>query len=139
MTTIRAFRALRYDPKRVDLSRVLAPPYDVIAPEERHALYDRDPYNAVRLELTRNVADEATTDYTAVRETLATWREAGVLVPQRDVETTANSLQELLSDPERRARLARAGRQRAERLFDARDVAACLKGWFDASMSTIAG
>ena len=51
MTTIRAFRALRYDTKRVDLSRVLAPPYDVVAPEERHALYDRDPYNAVRLEL----------------------------------------------------------------------------------------
>jgi uncharacterized protein (DUF1015 family) len=79
MTTVRPFRALRYDPARVDLSRVLAPPYDVIAADERHHLYDRDPHNAVRLELTRNVADEATTDYTAVRETLDSWRESGVL------------------------------------------------------------
>ena len=35
MTTIRPFRALRYDPARVDLSRVLAPPYDVVAAEDR--------------------------------------------------------------------------------------------------------
>jgi uncharacterized protein (DUF1015 family) len=79
MTTIRPFRALRYDTTRVDLSRVLAPPYDVVAADERHALYDRDPYNAVRLELTRNVADEAASDYTAIRETLAAWRAEGVL------------------------------------------------------------
>jgi uncharacterized protein (DUF1015 family) len=79
MTIIRPFRALRYDPARVELSRVLAPPYDVIAADERHHLYDRDPHNAVRLELTRNVAEEATTDYTAVRETLDGWRNEGVL------------------------------------------------------------
>jgi uncharacterized protein (DUF1015 family) len=79
MSTIRAFRALRYDTARVDLSRVLAPPYDVVAPAERHALYDRDPHNAVRLELTRLVSDEATTDYTAIRDTLADWRRQGVL------------------------------------------------------------
>jgi len=79
MSTIRAFRALRYDTARVDLARVLAPPYDVVAPAERHALYDRDPHNAVRLELTRLVSDEATTDYTAIRDTLVDWRREGVL------------------------------------------------------------
>ena len=80
MTRIRPFRALRYDPARVDFSRVIAPPYDVIAAEERALLYDRDPYNAIRLELTRDVADEAGTDYAEIRETLASWRKDGVLL-----------------------------------------------------------
>jgi uncharacterized protein (DUF1015 family) len=80
LTTIRPFRALRYDPKRVDLSKVLAPPYDVVAAEDRATLYERDPHNAVRLELTRDVADEATTDYTDLRESLDRWRQEGVLI-----------------------------------------------------------
>lgn len=80
MTTIRAFRALRYDPARVALERVLAPPYDVIAAEDRHVLYERDPHNAIRLELTRDVAEEATTDYAGVRHTLDAWQQEGVLV-----------------------------------------------------------
>jgi uncharacterized protein (DUF1015 family) len=80
VTRIRPFRALRYDPARVDFSRVIAPPYDVIAVEERALLYDRDPHNAIRLELTRDVADEAGTDYAQIRETLASWLRDGVLV-----------------------------------------------------------
>ena len=80
MSRVRPFRALRYDPARVDLSRVLVPPYDVIGPEERAALYDRDPHSAIRLELTRRVEDEARTDYAEVRRTLDEWQRSGVLV-----------------------------------------------------------
>jgi uncharacterized protein (DUF1015 family) len=80
VTRIRPFRALRYDPAQVDFSRVIAPPYDVIAAEERALFYDRDPHNAIRLELTRDVADEASTDYAQIRETLAAWRAEGVLM-----------------------------------------------------------
>jgi uncharacterized protein (DUF1015 family) len=80
VTRIRPFRALRYDPARVDFSRVIAPPYDVIAAEERASLYDRDPHNAIRLELTRDIADEAATDYAEIRETLMSWRKDGVLL-----------------------------------------------------------
>ncbi|MCZ6781981.1 MAG: DUF1015 domain-containing protein [Proteobacteria bacterium] len=79
MTVVRPFRALRYDPARVDLGRVVVPPYDVITAEERETLYARDPHCAVRLELTRDVADESSTDYTEVAETLAAWRRSGVL------------------------------------------------------------
>ena len=67
MTRIRPFRGLRYDPERVSLDRVLVPPYDVVAPDEREAFYARDPHNAIRLELTRDVADEADTDYAPSR------------------------------------------------------------------------
>jgi uncharacterized protein (DUF1015 family) len=80
VTRIRPFRALRYDPARVDFSRVIAPPYDVIAAEERGQLYDRDPHNAIRLELTREVEAEADTDYAEIRETLVRWRASGVLL-----------------------------------------------------------
>ena len=50
MSRIRPFRALRYDTGRVDLSQVIAPPYDVVAPGERATYFDRDPHNAIRLD-----------------------------------------------------------------------------------------
>ncbi|MDJ0849900.1 MAG: DUF1015 domain-containing protein [Myxococcota bacterium] len=80
MSELKPFRALRYDGGRVDLGRVLVPPYDVISVEDRVRLYERDPHCAVRLELTRDVADEATTDYAEVGERLAAWQREGVLV-----------------------------------------------------------
>lgn len=80
MTVVRPFRALRYDTSRVDLSRVIVPPYDVIAKDERGSFFDRDPHNAIRFELTRDAADEASTDYSWIRETLDAWRASGVLI-----------------------------------------------------------
>jgi uncharacterized protein (DUF1015 family) len=80
MTDVRPFRALRYDPERVDLSRVIVPPYDVITPEERVAYWERDPHCAIRLILTRDAAAEGDADYADVARLLAEWREAGVLV-----------------------------------------------------------
>jgi len=79
MTRVRTFRALRYDTARVELSRVIVPPYDVIAGDERASFYARDPHNAIRFELTRDVADEASTDYAQVGRSLAEWRSSGVL------------------------------------------------------------
>mgnify|MGYP003399218734 CR=1 FL=1 len=80
MTVARPFRALRYDTSRVELSKVIVPPYDVIAADERAAFFDRDPHNAIRLELTRDAADEAATDYREVVQTLAAWQEEGALL-----------------------------------------------------------
>jgi uncharacterized protein (DUF1015 family) len=80
MTVVRPFRAVHYDNERVDLSRVIVPPYDVIAPDERAAFFDRDPHNAIRFELTRDVKDEANADYSDVANIFASWLESGVLV-----------------------------------------------------------
>jgi len=79
MTDVRPFRALRYDPDRVELSNVIVPPYDVVQPDERAGFYDRDPHNAIRFELVRDVADDASTDYAQVAELLAEWRGSGIL------------------------------------------------------------
>ena len=98
MTQVRAFRGVRYDPARVDLTKVIVPPYDVITAEERETLYQRDPYNAIRLELTRDVADEANTDYSEVSETLHSWLEQGVLV--RDDEPAQYTCRQRYTGPD---------------------------------------
>ena len=72
------FRALRYDPQRVDLATVVAPPYDVIDASERAELEARHPANVVRLTLPR---DDAGPDsrYPAAGRQLAAWRADGTL------------------------------------------------------------
>ena len=49
MATVRPFQGILYDPQRVDLSRVVAPPYDVISPTEQRRYYRQDEHNVVRL------------------------------------------------------------------------------------------
>ena len=49
MATVRPFQGIRYDPQRVDLARVVAPPYDVISPRDQLRYYQEDPHNVVRL------------------------------------------------------------------------------------------
>ncbi len=84
MTVARPFRAVRYDTRRADLSAVIVPPYDVIAADVRAGFFDRDPHNAIRFELTRDVADEATADYAWVRGLFDAWLAEGVLVQDRE-------------------------------------------------------
>jgi uncharacterized protein (DUF1015 family) len=98
VTALRPFRALRYDPERVALERVLVPPYDVIAAEDRAAFYQRDSHNAIRLTLTRNAEDEARADYSEVRRTLDAWRGAGVLA--RDAEPALYPLRQHFAAPD---------------------------------------
>lgn len=71
------FPGLRYDPGQVELSRVLAPPYDVIDAEHRRALAQQDPHNVVRLTLPDAEAEESPYDAAAGR--LKAWRAEGVL------------------------------------------------------------
>src|SRR5690242_4135659 len=76
MADLRAFQPLRYNPVLVpQMARVVAPPYDVISPERRDALYERDPHNVIRLILNRE-ADP----YTAAATLLRQWRDEHMLV-----------------------------------------------------------
>ncbi|GIW11651.1 MAG: phosphatase [Dehalococcoidia bacterium] len=82
MVTIRPFRGWRYDQQRVgDLAAVTCPPYDVIAPEEQRALYQRSPYNVIRLELGEIRPGDTPEDnrYTRARADFERWRQAGIL------------------------------------------------------------
>jgi uncharacterized protein (DUF1015 family) len=51
MPSFEPFAGLRYDGARVDLSMVIAPPYDVVSPSEREELARRHSANSVRVEL----------------------------------------------------------------------------------------
>ncbi len=52
MANIQPFRAIYYNTDIVkDLSKVVAPPYDVINKEQQQELYDRNPNNIIRLDL----------------------------------------------------------------------------------------
>src|SRR5579871_747117 len=83
MAEIRAFRAYRYDLGRVGaLSEVVAPPYDVIDPALQQALYERSPYNVVRLILNREEPGDSETNnrYTRAATCLRDWQREGMLV-----------------------------------------------------------
>jgi uncharacterized protein (DUF1015 family) len=53
MLAIQPFRGIRYDVGEAGLPKVLAPPYDVIAPVYRDELYARDERNIIRVILNR--------------------------------------------------------------------------------------
>jgi uncharacterized protein (DUF1015 family) len=83
MADVQAFRAYRYDLGRVGaLSDVVAPPYDVIDASLQQALYDRNPYNVVRLILNKENAADTENDnrYTRSSQTLKAWQQDNVLV-----------------------------------------------------------
>ena len=76
MAEIAAFRGILYDTSKVEASRVLSPPYDVIDAEERAQLAALDPHNSVRLILPEGEGDAK---YAAAARTLDEWLAAGVL------------------------------------------------------------
>jgi uncharacterized protein (DUF1015 family) len=86
MADVRPFRGLRYNPARIDPALVLAPPYDVISPDEQRELYARSEHNVVRLEYgeQREGDSEADNRYTRAARDLAEWRGSGVLTQDRE-------------------------------------------------------
>ncbi len=75
---VRPLRALRYDPQRVALDDVVAPPYDVISERDRAALAARSEHSVVHLILPESA--------TRAADLLHAWRRDGTLV--RDAEPT---------------------------------------------------
>ncbi|HEY2104435.1 MAG TPA: DUF1015 domain-containing protein [Candidatus Binataceae bacterium] len=72
---IEPFRGLFFNPGRAgDLASIVAPPYDLIDSRRQQQLYDRSPYNVVRLELGRE-QDR----YQAAAATLDQWIREGIL------------------------------------------------------------
>jgi len=76
MPEIQPFRGILYDTTRVEASKVLAPPYDVVDAAGRAALAARDPHNCVRLILPEGEGDAR---YPAAAALLDGWLADGVL------------------------------------------------------------
>ncbi len=86
MLDFKPFCAWRYDPQRVSMQEVIAPPYDVISPAEQSDLYDRSPFNCVRLILNRieTTDTEISNRYTRARDFFKNWRDQGVLIQEKE-------------------------------------------------------
>ena len=77
MAEFTPFHGLRYNTEKVELSDVLAPPYDVIKGTMRDELVARSPYNVVEIELPVGEDNEK---YDHAASVLKAWRETGIFV-----------------------------------------------------------
>src|SRR3954462_7284614 len=77
MADVKPLRALHYDPAVVgSLDAVVAPPYDVIDPEQRAELAARSPYNVVRIDL-----PEGDDPYAEAARLFQQWQDEDAVVP----------------------------------------------------------
>ncbi len=86
MARIYPFRALRYDPSRVNMEDVVTQPYDKITPAMQQHYYDASPYNLIRVILGKHEPDdtEDSNVYTRAAESLKGWRKDRVLAEEKE-------------------------------------------------------
>ncbi|MGC8964875.1 MAG: DUF1015 family protein [Brevinematia bacterium] len=78
MPILRSFKSTLYNVNVVkDLNLVVAPPYDVISPEQREEYASKSPYNIVHLTLPEGEGDEK---YQNARKKLLSWLLKDVLI-----------------------------------------------------------
>lgn len=85
MADVRAFRGMRYDPRRYEsrYNDVIAPPYDVLSGADKDRLLARDAHNIVAVDLPHVPPETVGPDdcYRDAADRLREWREDGILVP----------------------------------------------------------
>lgn len=96
---------------RADMPAVLAASHVVVLPSYREG------FPRVLIEAAACARPVVTTDVPGCRDAIEPGV-TGLLVPARDVTELANAMRSLISDSVRRETMGRAGRERAERLFD---------------------
>lgn len=83
MATIRAFRGVRYNPKRIsDLSAVISQPYDRVRHGLQDKYYDQSPYTIVRIIKGKEEKGdgEERNVYTRARDYYRSWLQQGILM-----------------------------------------------------------
>ncbi len=108
MAEVRPLRAVHYDPERVAVEDVVAPPYDVIDADGRAELLSRSPHNVVELDLPD--APAGGDDYEHAAALMADWESEGILT--RDSEPTIWAYEQDYTGPD--------GAERTRRGFLAR-------------------
>ena len=84
MARIYPFRALRYDPARVNMEDVVTQPYDKITPAMQQRYYEASPYNLIRVILGKHFENDTELEnvYTRAAETLRAWRKDHILAEE---------------------------------------------------------
>lgn len=84
MAKIKPFKGVLYDPAVVgDMSKVVAPPYDVISDSMQNEYYGLHPNNVIRLILGKINKEDTGSDnrYTRAKRYFEEWLDSGVLAP----------------------------------------------------------
>jgi uncharacterized protein (DUF1015 family) len=87
MAKIFPFKGLRYNQEKIkDMSKVLAPPYDIISKDEREHYYQLSPYNVIRLILNKEEPgdNEAHNTYTRANEFFQKWQKDDILAKENE-------------------------------------------------------
>jgi uncharacterized protein (DUF1015 family) len=96
MARLYPFRALRYDPARVNMETVVTQPYDKITPAMQQRYYEASPYNLIRVILGKHEpgdteaqeflppGEEAHNVYTRAAEYLREWRRDHILAEESE-------------------------------------------------------
>jgi uncharacterized protein (DUF1015 family) len=84
MATIRPFQGLRFTPDAGPLAELVAPPYDVVTPEQREALAEKNKHNVVHVTLPKSEDGERSkfVKYTRSAATVEEWRRQGIVAPE---------------------------------------------------------
>ena len=82
MAKIIPFRGILYNVSKVSMEDVMAPPYDIITPEYREALYMQSPYNIVKIDFGKEETGDNETEnkYTRARGYLDAWIKEGIFI-----------------------------------------------------------
>ncbi len=83
MSNIKPFRAVHYNPSKIkDISKVVAPPYDVISKEMQSDLQKGSPYNFTYIDLAKDKPkdDKVNNKYTRAKKTFEDWLKKNIMV-----------------------------------------------------------
>lgn len=81
MQTFSPFHGWRYDPSKVSLSQVLAPPYDVLTKSTRDHLATMSPYNEAVVDAPETNSDDPSSGARNSARTFAQWIQNGIVAP----------------------------------------------------------
>jgi uncharacterized protein (DUF1015 family) len=82
MPNVIPFKGLLFNREKVSGDDVIAPPYDVISPDYKDVLYNKSPYNIVRIDFGREMPDDVagSNKYSRAGALLNQWTSDGILV-----------------------------------------------------------
>ncbi|MBL7157843.1 MAG: DUF1015 domain-containing protein, partial [Candidatus Omnitrophica bacterium] len=86
MAKIKPFRGILYDRKKVNIAKVVTPPYDVISATMQDRFYKRDKFNIVRLVLGEKSKKDTPNNnrYTRAGKTLDNWMRNKIFVKDKN-------------------------------------------------------
>ncbi|GAB6183195.1 DUF1015 domain-containing protein [Thermodesulfovibrio hydrogeniphilus] len=78
MAIIKPFKGIHYNPEKVSATDVMSPPYDIISEDLREFLYQKSPYNIVRIDYGKD--SQEPDKYTLAKQYLENWLKEEILI-----------------------------------------------------------